>query len=123
MGAAGPGRGNVCVETVMIYDKKINSGNLNSNVRFDWRQCKAVALLAVLGARPGGGGGKARDMGTPHGGPALGPGGTRRPPRATGSALAAVPGTRLRSGYRAVWYFRRGDFFALGVPSFFLFCF
>lgn len=122
MGAAGPGRGNVCVETVMIYDKKINSGNVNSNVRFDWRQHKAVALLAVLGARPEAGG-KARGTGTPHAGPALAPGGTRRPPRATGSAPAAVPGAGLRSGYRAARYFRGGDFCALGVSYFFLFCF
>lgn len=122
MGAAGPGRGNVWVETVMIYDEKINSGNVNSNVRFDWRQNKAIALLAVLGARPEAGG-KARGVGKPHGGPALAPCGTRRPPRATGSAPAAVPGTRLRSCCRAAWCFHRGDFCALGVSSFFLFAF
>lgn len=38
----------------MIYDKRINSGNLNSNARFDCRQHKAVALLAVRGAGEGG---------------------------------------------------------------------
>lgn len=75
----GGGGGGGKVETIMIYDKRLNSGNLNSNARFDWRQHKTVALLAVRGAgaagtAPGGAGWRG------------GGGATRRDPTAVSAA-------------------------------------
>lgn len=90
----------------MIYDKRINSGNLNSNARFDWRQHKAVALLAVRGAVKGGtasagGGGTAPGEGGCPAVPPPAPGGTAAP----GARPPPCPlpaGTPLRTAGRAV---------------------